>query len=123
MTPQSHFVVVAAIAPGREAALRKLLETMNAMPGMADPANAVLPFGAFPRLHFARFAVLGDETMADLEVFGLPRPKLPTYLVFMGDCDGPADGAERGGFIDRSPRLALPAATHPFGGRPPALRA
>lgn len=91
MTPQSHFVVVAAIAPGREAGLRKLLETMNAMPGMADPANAVLPFGAFPRLHFARFAVLGDETMADLEVFGLPRPKLPTYLVFMGDCDGPAE--------------------------------
>jgi hypothetical protein len=90
VTPQSRFVVVAAISPGREAGLRKLLDTMNVRPGVVDPANAVLPFAAFPRLHFARFAVLGDATMADLEVFGLPRPKLPTYLAFMGDCDGPA---------------------------------
>ncbi|MBT2300195.1 hypothetical protein J7E70_06935 [Variovorax paradoxus] len=82
-------MVVAAIAPGREAGLRKLLDTMNVRPGVVDPANAVLPFASFPRLHFARFAVLGDATMADLEVFGLPRPRLPTYLVFMGDCDGP----------------------------------
>lgn len=89
MTPQSHFVVTAAISPGREAGLRKLLDTMNVRPGVVDPANAVLPFAAFPRLHFARFAVLGDATMADLEVFGLPRPRLPIYLVFMGDCDGP----------------------------------
>lgn len=89
MNPQSHFVVTAAISPGREAGLRKLLDTMNVRPGVVDPANAVLPFAAFPRLHFARFAVLGDATMADLEVFGLPRPRLPIYLVFMGDCDGP----------------------------------
>jgi hypothetical protein len=82
-------MVVAAISPGREAGLGKLLATLNVRPGVVDPANAVLPFAAFPRLHFARFAVLGDATMADLEVFGLPRPKLPTYLVFMGDCDGP----------------------------------
>ncbi|MDR6537823.1 hypothetical protein [Variovorax soli] len=91
MTPQSHFVVVAAIAPGREAGLRKLLAEMNQAPGVADAANAVLPFGAFANLHFARFAILGDATMADLEVFGLPRPKLPTYLLFMGDCDGTAE--------------------------------
>ena len=88
MTPQSHFVVVAAIAPGREAGLRKLLGTMNVKPGVVDPANAVLPFAEFSRLHFARFAVLGDATMADLEAFGLPRPRVPIYLVFMGDCDG-----------------------------------
>ena len=91
MTPQSHFVVVAAIAPGREAGLRKLLAAMTLAPGVADPVNPVLPFGAFERLHFARFAVLGDATMADFEVFGLPRPKLPTYLLFMGDCDGSAE--------------------------------
>ncbi|CAN7448906.1 hypothetical protein LJR130_002894 [Variovorax sp. LjRoot130] len=82
-------MVVAAIAPGREASLRKLLAAMNVRPGVVDPANTLLPFAAFPRLHFARFAVLGDATMADLEVFGLPRPRLPIYLVFMGDCDGP----------------------------------
>jgi len=91
VTPQSHFVVVAAIAPGREAGLRKLLAAMNLEPGVADPINPVLPFGAFANLHFARFAVLGDATMADLEAFGLPRPKLPTYLLFMGDCDGSAE--------------------------------
>lgn len=84
-------MVVAAIAPGREAGLRKLLAAMNLEPGVVDPANPVLPFGAFANLHFARFAVLGDATMADLEVFGLPRPKLPTYLLFMGDCDGSAE--------------------------------
>jgi hypothetical protein len=82
-------MVIAAIAPGREAGLRKLLAAMNVKPGVVDPLNTVLPFAAFPRLHFARFAVLGDATMADLEIFGLPRPKLPIYLVFMGDCDGP----------------------------------
>jgi hypothetical protein len=82
-------MVVAAIAPGREAGLRKLLATLNVRPGVVDPANAVLPFAAFPRLHFARFAVLGDATMGDLEIFGLPRPRVPIYLVFMGDCDGP----------------------------------
>ena len=29
--------------------------------------------------------------MADLEVFGLPGPRVPQYLVFLGECDGPAE--------------------------------
>ena len=83
-------MVVARVAPGRERGLRELLETMNAQPGMADPANAVLPFGRFERLHFARLAVLDDPTLGDIEAHGVPRPNLPVYLAFIGSCDGPA---------------------------------
>lgn len=84
-------MVVAALAAGRESDLRELLDTMNAAPGMADPGNPLVPFGEFEQLHFARFALLSDATMADLEVFGLPRPRVPQYLVFLGECDGPAE--------------------------------
>ncbi|MGO4391603.1 hypothetical protein AB4Z46_09645 [Variovorax sp. M-6] len=84
-------MVIAAVADGREASLRNLLDTMNLKPGMADPANALVPFGVFERLHFARFALLTDTTLGDLEAFGLPRPRVPLYLSFFGECDGPAD--------------------------------
>lgn len=90
MTPQSHFMVVAPLAVAREAGLRALLETMNLHPGMADPASAVLPFGAFEQLHFARFVLLDDALQADLQAHGLPAPHLPTCLAFMGECDGSA---------------------------------
>ena len=90
MTPQSQFMVVARVTPGRERSLRELLETMNSKPGMADPANAVLPFGQFERLHFARLAVLDDPTVGDIEAHAVPRPSLPVYLAFIGSCDGPA---------------------------------
>lgn len=90
MTPQSPFTVVAVVADGREASLRQMLDTMNRQSGMADPENALLPFALFERLHFARFALLPDATMADLEAFGLPRPAVPPlYLAFVGECDGP----------------------------------
>ena len=49
-------MVVAPIAPGKEAGLRAVLDSMNAQPGIADPHNPVLPFGALDGLHFARFA-------------------------------------------------------------------
>jgi hypothetical protein len=65
-------MVMAPIAAGREAGLRELLSTMNASPGTADPRNAVLPFGAFERLHFARMAVLTDAT---LDVLATRRQK------------------------------------------------
>jgi hypothetical protein len=91
MTPQSQFILVAQVTPAREHGLRELLETMNSEPGTADPTNAVLPFGQFERLHFARFAVLDDPTLGDIEVHGVPRPRLPVYLAFVGSCDGPAD--------------------------------
>jgi hypothetical protein len=95
-------MVVAALAAGRESSLRQLLETMNVTPGVVDPSNALLPFVAFERLHFARFALLDDSTLSDLEAFGLPRPRVPLYLTFLGECDGPreaqlAEFAERAG--------------------------
>ena len=88
MTPQSHFTVISAVRAGEERALRALLASMTSQPGMADPENRLLPFGEFGRLHYARFVVLDDPTLGDLEVCGLPRPKLPVYLAFTGDCDG-----------------------------------
>jgi hypothetical protein len=83
-------MVVVRVTPGRERSLRELLATMNAKPGMADPANAVLPFGQFERLHFARLAVLDDPTVGDIEAHAVPRPSLPVHLAFIGSCDGPA---------------------------------
>jgi hypothetical protein len=84
-------MVLAPVTPGRGPELRALLATMNAAPGIADPGNALVPFGRFERLHFARLAVLDDPTLGDIEAYGVPRPELPVYLAFIGSCDGPAD--------------------------------
>ena len=83
-------MVIAPLAAGHDESVRQTLERMNAVPGMADPRNSLLPFGAFDTLHFARFAVLDDPSAADIEVYGVKRALLPTYLAFMGDCDGSA---------------------------------
>jgi hypothetical protein len=91
VTPQSQFTVLAPLAAGSEPALRSLLSGMTSAPGRADPYNALVPFGEFPRLHFARFTLLKDPTLGDIEVYGVPRPNLPDYLAFIGDCDGSAD--------------------------------
>ena len=88
MTPQSHFTVVAPIASGREPELRALLETMNSEPGIADPSNALMPFGEIKGLHFARLLILEDATLVDYAVYDLPQPNFPKQLVFMGDGDG-----------------------------------
>lgn len=90
MTPQSQFTVLAPIAKSREPALRQLLATMNLGAGVADPNNALVPFGEFGNLHFARFTLLDDPTQGDIEAYGVRRPELPSYLAFLGDCDGPA---------------------------------
>jgi hypothetical protein len=90
VTPQSQFLLLAPVRPGGEPGLRALLATMNSAPGMADLANALLPFGQFERLHFARLAVLDDPSLGDIEAHGVPRPSLPVYLAFLGSCDGSA---------------------------------
>lgn len=88
MTPQSEFLVLAAVAPDKIAGLRALLATMNGKPGLADPHNRLVPFADFPTLHVARFAILQDETLGDLAAFGASVPDAPLYLAFLGDCDG-----------------------------------
>jgi hypothetical protein len=91
MTPQSCFMVAAPIAPGQEAGLRALLATMNTAPGVVDPNNTLVPFARFDRLHVARFVILHDETVDDLRLYGAMFENPPVWLVFLGDCDGPAE--------------------------------
>lgn len=91
MTPQSSFMILAPVADGREASLRELLASMTGRHGIADPANGLVPFGRFDRLHYARFAFLDAPTKDDVAVHGVPPLRWPLSLVFLGDCDGPAD--------------------------------
>lgn len=91
MIPQSQFLLLAQVASGRENELRELLATMNSAPGVADPANPLVPFGEFPQLHFARLVVLDDPTLGDIQAYGRPRPSLPVYLALAGSCDGAAE--------------------------------
>lgn len=82
--------MIAPLASGCEADLRRLIDSMNAESGVADPHNALLPFGEIEQLHFARLVLLDDALQADLQALGEPRRRLPTMLALMGDCDGPA---------------------------------
>ncbi len=90
MTPQASFTIVAPLDRERATECRKLLATMNDRPGRADPANAILPFGDFDTLHFARVCVIDDATLDDIAVYDLPRRDEPLYLCFLGDVDGDA---------------------------------
>ena len=92
MTPQDHFIVASVVPRDRISDLRGLLATMTVpgFPGAADPANAILPFGRFETIHFARLTVLEDNTLGDRAVYPrLPRTE-PVYLCLMVDCDGDA---------------------------------
>ena len=88
MTPQSNFMVLAPIVPGRVGDLRQLLASMNRSPGIVDPQNPLIPFGNFATLHFARLVVLEDLTLNDITAYGLPAGNYPIYLAFLGDFDG-----------------------------------
>jgi hypothetical protein len=91
VTPQSSFTVLAPLVDGAAEDLRALLASMNLRPGVVDPHNALVPFGAFERLHFARFVVLDAPTGGDVAVYGMVPTPWPPALVFLGDCDGPAE--------------------------------
>ncbi len=91
MTPQSAFMILATVVPAQEPALRRLLADMNSSPGLLDSMQALIPFRQFKQLHYARFLILDDLTVNDIAVYGLPRVDYPTYLAFLGDCDGPAE--------------------------------
>src|SRR5438105_15887329 len=89
MTPQSSFMVVAPVDAKRESELRELLASMNDAPGRAKPDNALIPFGQFEMLHFARLLIVDDKTLDDIRAHGLARRTYPLYLAFLGgvDCD------------------------------------
>lgn len=91
MTPQSNLTIVAPIAAGRVEDLRSLLLSMNQLPGVTNPANALIPFGQFDELHFARLVILEDQTLQDIRAYSLPQAAYPVYLAFFCDFDGPLD--------------------------------
>ena len=84
-------MVLGTINPQREAELRGLLESMNEAPGRVNAKNAVVPFGQFDTLHFARFVILKDNSLDDVLAHGLPRRDYPLYLAFLGTLDGDPD--------------------------------
>lgn len=71
--------------------LRQMLADMNREPGVADPANVLVPFGKFDTLHFARFVVLEDETRGDLRTYGEPPASAAKSLAMLCDFDGSSD--------------------------------
>lgn len=84
MTPQSILVICAVVDTARLTALRALLATLNALPGMAAPDNALVPFRQISRLHFARFVIVETTTGDDIRLHGVePKPWAP-LLVFTG---------------------------------------
>lgn len=91
MTPQSNFMILAAVEPQRIPELRRLLLSMNSGPGVVNPANPLVPFAQLDKLHFARFVILDDQTLDDIKIYGLPRVNYPVYLAFLGDFDGSTD--------------------------------
>ena len=91
MTPQSTFMILAPLAEGQEASLAALLASMNGAAGMADPENALVPFGRFEQLHVARFAIIKANTASDIGVYDIAPTEWPPSLVLLGDCDGPAE--------------------------------
>src|SRR5687768_15218047 len=88
MTPQSTFMIAAAVRVGQLENLRALLASMSKIPGHADPDNSLVSFSRFDRLHFARFVIIEAKTAHEIKEFGIkPRPWRPT-LAFLGDIDG-----------------------------------
>src|SRR5258707_12184467 len=91
MTPQASFMILAAIDPERETALRQLLASMNHAAGRVNPNNSLIPFGQFDKLHFARLLIVDDKTINDIRAYNLPPVNYPLYLAFLGDVDGDRD--------------------------------
>ena len=84
-------MVIAPISSARAHGLNELLATMMSLPGLADPANRAAPFRAVRPLALrAAGRARGCDSERHREAYDRPPPKLPTYLAFMGDCDGPA---------------------------------
>lgn len=109
MTPQSSLMVTASVDRNSLGGLRQLLATMNLAPGQANPANPLVPFGKLANLHFARFVILDDQTLDDMQLYGLPRREYPVYLAFLCDFDG-----EREAFLAELIKAAGPGLQRVF---------
>ena len=81
-------MILAPLVEEREASLDALLASMNGVGRMADPENALVPFGRFAQLHFARFVIIKANTAKDIGVYGITPTDWPPSLAFLGDCDG-----------------------------------
>jgi hypothetical protein len=91
MMPQSNLLVTAPLRPERVADLRDLLASMNKARGRVNSANRLVPFEQFTQLHMARFVILEDQTVGDIELAYRERtPDYPLLLAFLADFDGPA---------------------------------
>ena len=89
MTSQSTLMVTAPLARNSIAGLRELLSTMNRAPGQADPNNSLVPFARLENLHFARFVILDDPSVDDIQnLYGVPGEST-VYLALACDFDGP----------------------------------
>jgi hypothetical protein len=84
-------MVLAPITPEREAELRELLDSMNDAPGRVNANNGLIPFAEFSMIHVARLLILKDNSLDDIEAYGLPRRDYPLYLAFLGNIDGERD--------------------------------
>ena len=88
MTPQSQVYITAPITRGKEPELRRLLDSMNSQPGRVRPDNALFAFAAFDGIHFARWLIVDDQTLDDMQVYGRPRVDHPPSLAFAAEIDG-----------------------------------
>jgi hypothetical protein len=76
----------------REAELRALLASMNTVPGQVNPANSLVPFEQFSQIHVARFVILDDQTIGDMQLaYRVAAADYPLSLAFLADFDGTAD--------------------------------
>ena len=91
MMPQSAFMIHAPVEDTQLEKLRAVLNSMNNRPGMAASDNPLVPFTRFDRLHMARFVILEATTGADIKAYAITPSPWPATLVFLGDCDGPAE--------------------------------
>jgi hypothetical protein len=87
-------MILAPIEPPRATECRALLAAQNSAPGVANPAGSLLPFGSFDCLHFARFFIVDDPTVADRALYGLAPPQQLLYLAFQGEIDGDVEQFE-----------------------------
>jgi len=86
---QRHLFIAAPLRDERRSELEALLASMNRLPGQADPANSLLPFGQLAELHVARFVIMDDPSLADRATLGTSLPASePVYLAFIADFDG-----------------------------------